>query len=326
MKTNGWIRRSLAVLCLGTFCATAPLAAGYPDKPVRIVVGFAPGGPTDLAARLIAKHLGEDLGQTFVVENRPGAGGNIATNEAARAAPDGYTGLVAGINLTINPWMTDDLKADTRKDFRPVRVVAIAPTVLVVRNDFPAATFQEFLAQVKANSGKFNSAAPGSSPLLAAILFSQQAGADVVPVPYKGAAPAMVDLMAGHVDLSFATLGSVLPHIKSGKVRALALAAPQRDEQMPDVPTFAELGMPDFRFDAWAGLVVPAGTPDAVVDVLARSLDKLAASPEFAAQALDLGMKPVVDGSPAAFGRIIADELALYEPLAKSARQALAKQ
>lgn len=315
--------RALLAACL--LAAPAVQAAGYPDRPVRLLVGFAPGGPTDLAARLVAKHLGADLGQAFIVENRAGAGGNIATKDAAGATPDGYTGLVAGINITINPWMTADMHVDSRKDLLPVRIVAIAPTILVVRNDFPARDFQEFLREVRKHPDTYNSAAPGSSPLLATELFSQQTGTRITPVPYKRASPAMIDLIAGHVDLSFATLGSVLPHIKSGKVRALALAAPERDAQLPDVPTFAELGMQDFRFDAWAGVLMPAGTPPAVIDTLARSLDKLAGSAEFEAQVLELGMKPVVQDSPSAFARTIDTELGLYKTLAQSVRGKIAQ-
>lgn len=324
MKLLSKMRSAAAAVLLAGMVSTPALAAGYPEKPVRLYVGFAPGGPTDLGARIIARHLGDDLGQPFIVENRAGAGGNIATQDAAAAPADGYTGLVAGINLTINPWMTD-IKVDSRKDLDPVRIVAIAPTVLVVRPDFPAKNFSEFMETVRQNPGKYNSAAPGSSPLLATELFSQQTGTRITPVPYRGAAPAMVDLMAGHVDLSFATLGSVLPHIKSGKVRALALAAPQRDEQLPDVPTFAENGMKDFRFDAWVAVAMPAGTPKEVIDTLAASLDKMARSESFAAQMLEIGMKPVIEDSPEGFAKTIDAELTLYKGLAESARGRIAQ-
>ncbi|AZW20390.1 Bug family tripartite tricarboxylate transporter substrate binding protein [Bordetella bronchiseptica] len=262
--------RALLAACL--LATPAVQAAGYPDRPVRLLVGFAPGGPTDLAARLVAKHLGADLGQAFIVENRAGAGGNIATKDAAGATPDGYTGLVAGINITINPWMTADMHVDSRKDLLPVRIVAIAPTILVVRNDFPARDFQEFLREVRKHPDTYNSAAPGSSPLLATELFSQQTGTRITPVP-----------------------------------------------------TFAELGMQDFRFDAWAGVLMPAGTPPAVIDTLARSLDKLAGSAEFEAQVLELGMKPVVQDSPSAFARTIDTELGLYKTLAQSVRGKIAQ-
>lgn len=299
---------------------TGATEADYPNKPVRILVGFSSGGPMDIAARLVARHLSSDLGQPFIVDNKAGAAGNIGTAEAAKATPDGYTGLVAGINITINPYMTDDIRVDSRKDLRPVKMVAIAPTVLVVRNSFPASTFAEFLAEIRKNPDKYSSAAPGSSPMLATLMFSQLTQTQITPVPYKGAAPAMVDLMGGHVDLSFATLGSVLPQIKGGKVKALAIALPERSSQLPDVPTFAEVGMKDFRFDAWAGLFMPARTPDEVIDKLSRSLDKLVASKAFESQLAEAGMTAVRGSSPESFARIIDAELVLYEQLSSKAR------
>jgi tripartite-type tricarboxylate transporter receptor subunit TctC len=311
---------SITALWYAALTATTAHAGTYPEKPVRLLVGFAPGGPTDVGARVIAEHLSDDLKQPFIVENRPGAGGNIATQDVAAAAPDGYTALVAGINLTINPWMTD-IKVDSGKDLEPVRIVAIAPTVLVVTPNFPANNFTEFMDAVKRNPGKYNSAAPGSSPMLATVLFNQQTGARITPVPYKGAAPAMIDLMGGHVDLSFATLGSVLQHIKSGKCRALAIAADERDPELPDVPTFAELGLKDFRFDAWVAVAVPAGTAKTVIDTLSSSLDKMAHSTAFEQKMLKIGMKAVVDSSPEKFGQTIKAELDLYKGLAESIRK-----
>lgn len=318
-------RRAVALTtCTLLLGALAPALAqdAYPNKPVRVIVGFAPGGPTDIVARLVARHLAADLGQSFVVDNKAGAAGNIGTTEAARAAPDGYTLLVTGVNLTINPYMTDDLKVDSRKDLLPVKMVATMSTVLVVRNDFPATDFKSFLGEVRKNPGKYSSAAPGSSPMLGTVLFNQLTGSQIVPVPYKGAAPAMTDLIAGHVDLSFATLGSVLPHIQAGKVRALGIATPQRDPMLPQVPTFAEGGMDGFRFDAWTGLMAPAGTPQAIVDKLSRSLDKLAGSDTFATQLAQSGMRPVHDSTPARYAKAIDEELTLYEKLAAQARNA----
>ena len=316
-------RRALIAFA-GALALAAPLVAAadtdYPSKPVRVVVGFAPGGPTDIVARLVAKHLAGDLGQPFVIDNKAGAAGNIGTAEAAKAAPDGYTALVAGINLTINPYMTDDLKVDSRKDLKPVKMVAITPTVLVVRNDFPASNLKEFMAEVRKNPGKYSSAAPGSSPMLATVLYNQLTQSQITPVPYKGAAPAMTDLIAGHVDLSFATLGSVLPHIKAGKVKALAVATPERDAMLPDVPTFAESGMKGFRFDAWVGLVMPAKTPDDVVARLSKSLDKLVASKAYEEQLANAGLTPVKGGTPASYAKAIDEELSLYEKLAAKAR------
>ena len=316
---------SLALAALALTTPSVHADPAYPNKPVRVLVGFSPGGPTDIVARLVAKHLGTDLGQSFVVENKAGAAGNIATIDTAKAAPDGYTTLVAGINITINPYMADDLKVDSRKDLKAVKMVAVTPTVLVVRPNFPANTFAEFIAEVRRNPGKYSSAAPGSSPMLATVLYNQITGSQIVPVPYKGAAPAMTDLMAGHVDLSFATLGSVLPHIKAGKVKAIAVATPGRDPMLPDVPTFAEGGMRDFRFDAWVGMLLPARAPDEIVNRLSQSLDKLVASPEYESQLAAAGLVPVKGSTPASYARVIDQELTLYEKLAGSARAAAAK-
>lgn len=322
------LRCALACLAASLLGISAARAAdtAYPAKPVYIYVGFSAGGPTDFAARLIAQHLTDDLHKKFIVENRDGAQGNIGTEFVAAAKPDGYTGLVSGINLTINPYMTDDIKVDSRKAFEPVRIVAVAPTVLVVRPDFPAKTLQEFLAEVRKNPGKYNSAAPGSSPMLATELFNEEFHTHIVPVPYKGAAPAMVDLMSGHVDLSFATLGSVLPDILGHKVRALAIATPERDPQMPDVPTFAENGMKDFKFDAWDGLVMPAGTPRPIIEKLDHSLAKLVASKQFEEHLLKMGMKPVKDSNPEAFAQVIDHELTLYKKLAVPLRKKMMNQ
>ncbi|CAM3697499.1 Bug family tripartite tricarboxylate transporter substrate binding protein [Bordetella tumulicola] len=325
MKISKFLRCAIP-LCLGLLTTPAAMAADpYPSQPVNLIVGFSAGGPTDLIARLIAEHLGTDLGEKFIVENRAGAGGNIATKAAARSKPDGYTGMVASLNLTINPWMTADIDVDTRKDFMPVRTVAIAPTVLVVNNDFPAKNVKEFLEAVRQSPDKYNASAQGSSPLLAAELFTELTGTKITPIPYKGAAPAMVDLIAGHVDMSFATLGSVLPHIRSGKVRVLAVASPERYVLLPDTPTFAESGLPDFSFDSWTGLVMPAGTPPAVIEKLKVSLDKLVVSPKFEKQVHEIGMTPVLKDSPEQFAKTIDKELKLYEKLAASARKKVEK-
>lgn len=325
MKISKFLRCAIP-LCLGLLTVPAAMAADpYPSEPVKLIVGFSAGGPTDLIARLIAEHLGTDLGEKFIVENRAGAGGNIATKAAARSKPDGYTGMVASLNLTINPWMTADIDVDTRKDFMPVRTVAIAPTVLVVNNDFPAKNVKEFLETVRQSPDKYNASAQGSSPLLAAELFTELTGTKITPIPYKGAAPAMVDLIAGHVDMSFATLGSVLPHIRSGKVRVLAVASPERYVLLPDTPTFAESGLPDFSFDSWTGLVMPAGTPPAVIEKLKVSLDKLVVSPKFEKQVHEIGMTPVLKDSPEQFAKTIDKELKLYEKLAASARKKVEK-
>lgn len=296
----------------------APLAAmaQYPERPVKLVLGFSAGGPTDIAARLLAKHLGEDLKQPFVIDNKAGAGGNLATNEVARSRPDGYTGMVTGMNLTINPFMTEGLKVNSQQDFEPVRVFATSPTILVVRKDFPAENFAQFLQELKKHPGKYDASAQGASPVLAIQLFKTQTGTDIASVPYKGAAPAMIDLVAGHVDLSFASLGSVMPYLQSGKLKALAIAAPARHKDLPQVQTFTELGMPEFRFDSWVGLLFPKGTPKDVLQKVDASMGKLVGTPEFAQMLDKAGMQPVTDSTPASFKQLIDQEMQLYQRLA----------
>lgn len=321
VRLRGLLRGAGAAMCAALLAMPAAQAAEYPARPVSLIVGFPPGGPTDVVARMISEHLTKDLQEKFIVENKAGANGDIATKAAARSKADGYTGLVASLNLTINPFLGSGADVDSRKDLAPVRTVAVAPTVLVVNKDFPATNVKEFLEAIRKEPNRYNASSQGPSSLLAAEMFSQQTGLTITPIPYKGSAPAMVDLVAGHVQLSFATLGSVLPHIRSGKIRVLAVASPQRDPLLPGTPTFAESGMPNFRFDSWTGLVMPAGTPQAVIDTLARSLDKLAHSPAFEKQVVGLGMRPVLNDSPQAFARTIDAELTLYEKLAIDARK-----
>lgn len=305
-------------LWLAALAMATPVAAlaEFPDRPVKLVVGFSAGGPTDIAARLLAKHLGEDLKQPFVIDNKAGAGGNLATNEVARSRADGYTGMVSGMNLTINPFMTEGLKVDSQQDFEPVRVFATSPTILVVRKDFPAENFAQFLQELKKNPGQYDASAQGASPVLAIQLFKTRTGTQISSIPYKGAAPAMIDLVAGHVDLSFASLGSVMPYLQSGRLKALAIAAPARHKDLPQVPTFTEVGMPDFRFDSWVGVLFPRGTPPGVLQKVDASLAKLVGTGEFA-RALDkAGMEPVTDSTPASFKQLIDKEMQLYKRLA----------
>lgn len=311
------------LVCQSAFSTSISHASSvnnYPERAVTVEVGFAPGGPTDIIARLAAQHLSNDLKQPFIVENKSGAAGNIATNNVAKAKPDGYTGLVASINITINPFMTEGLSKSSPNDLAPVKLLANAPTVLVVRKDFPAKDFQEFLAEIKANPKSYNAAAHAASPLLATTLFFQETGAEIVPVPYKGAAPAMIDLIAGHVDLSFATLGSVLPYIKNGSLRVLAVATPSRLADMPEAPTFAELGLEDFKFDSWIGWFFPVDTPEYAIDSIEKSLDKLVNSEEYRKTLAEAGFTPL-QSTPASFSKIIKDELKLYGNLVTATRK-----
>lgn len=315
-----------AIVAASALVAVTPASAAdtYPSRPARLIVGFAVGGPTDIVARVIANDLGKDLGQTFVVENRPGANATIAASMVARAAPDGYTGLIAATNHTINAVLYPDLPFKSVDDFAPVAAVAVAPTVLIVNKDFPASNLNEFLRVLRANPDKYSyaSAGSGGTPHLSAELFKKLTHTSIMHVPYKGAAPAVSDVMAGHVAMSFATLGSVLPQIKAGQVRALAVAAPQRSPLLPDVPTFAESSdepeLKQFRLDSWYGLMMPKGTPPAIVDRLAQALQRAARTPEFAAQMATAGLQPITDSDPRRFEQQLRDEVTLFADLVKS--------
>ncbi|SIT30477.1 tripartite tricarboxylate transporter substrate binding protein [Achromobacter sp. MFA1 R4] len=275
-------------------CAGAA-AAQYPDHPVRVVVGFSPGGPTDVVARAFASYASQALGQTFVVENRPGANTILAAEAVAKAAPDGYTLLIGATNHTMIPALyADRVKFDALKSFTPICAVAVSPTVLVTGPALKVNTLDDFLARARAEPGRLTYATPGtgSSGHFATAQFLQQTGIRMNHIPYKGAAQAISDLMGGQVDSSLATLGSVLPQVQSGKLTALAVAAPKRLAQLPQVPTFDEAGVPGYAADAWYGVLAPAGLPP---DVRARLQETARgfARADATAKSLDaLGMQP----------------------------------
>jgi tripartite-type tricarboxylate transporter receptor subunit TctC len=309
---------------LSTLAASLLLAAGathaaYPDHPVRVVVGFSPGGPTDVVARAFASYASQTLGQTFVVENRPGANTILAAEAVAKAAPDGYTILIGATNHTMIPALyADRVKFDALKSFTPVCAVAVSPTVLVTGPALKVDTLDAFLARARAEPGRLTYATPGtgSSGHFATEQFLRQAGISMNHIPYKGAAQAISDLMGGQVDSSLATLGSVLPQVQSGKLAALAVAAPKRLTQLPQVPTFDESGVPGYTADAWYGVLAPAGLPQ---DVRAR-LEEAArgfSHAETTAKSLDgLGMQPrQVCGE--AFGAQLSHEIDTYRKLAQ---------
>lgn len=270
-----------ALACGGAAAQAQQPPAAWPQQPVRLVVGFAAGGPSDIVARAFADQLGKSLSQTVIVENKPGANAVLATEAVAAARPDGLTLLAAATNHTMIPALYGArIKFDAAKSFTPVCTLAGSATVLVVGPSMPVKTVAQFLERVRAKPGTATYATPGqgSSPHLATEQFRQLAGVSMVHVPYKGAAPAVTDLMGGQVDLSFATLGSVLPHLKSGKLTALAVAARQRSALLPDVPTFEEAGVKGFVVDTWYGLLAPAGTPAEVVRALTKEAGEFARS------------------------------------------------
>jgi tripartite-type tricarboxylate transporter receptor subunit TctC len=303
--------KTLLRLCapLAFAAALAAHAQTYPSKPVRIIVPFAAGGVADLLPRVVGQKLSEKWGQPVVVENKVGASGNIGMAEVARAAPDAYTlGLAPTGNLTVNQFLFK-LPFDAAKDLAPITVLATSPNVLVVHPSVPAKNFRELVAYAKANPGTLNFASPGegSGAHLAGELLNLDAGIRMTHVPYKGLAPAVNDLLGGQVQLMFAGISTVLQHVKSGKLVAIAIASPKRSAQLPDVPTVAESGLPGFDVTSWYGLVARAGTPAEVIEKIYRDSVEALGNEEVRAKLSGLGLEPL-GNSPAEFERMIADE------------------
>ncbi len=287
-----WYLQLLACFVAGSATAqTAP----YPSQPVKLVVGFAAGGPSDLVARAFADHAAKPLGQPVIVENKPGANAVLATEAVAASKPDGQTLLAAATNHTMIPALYGArIKFDAARSFVPVCTLASSATVLVVGPSLPVKTVSEFIVRAKAKPDSMTYATPGqgSSPHLATEQFRKLAGVGMVHVPYKGAAPAVTDLLGGQVDLSFATVGSVLPHIKSGKLKALAVASRQRSALLPEVPTFEEAGVKGFVVDTWYGLLAPAGTPADALRALTREANDFARSAAIRDRLAGAGLEP----------------------------------
>ena len=268
MRTGFFV---VVVAALATVLPTHLAAQTWPTKPVRLIVPYPPGGGNDNLARIFSQKLGDKLGQPFVVENKPGAGTLIGTEAAAKSPGDGYTILLSSIvTHALAPALYAKVPYDPVKDFVPVTILAVAPTVLVVNKDFPAKSVQELIALAKAKPGKytFASGGNGTTPHVSGEIFKSMTGTDLLHVPYKGGAPALTDLMGGQVDMMFDTAASAMPHVRSGKLRALAIATPKRHPDFPDLPTFAEQGLPDYSINSWYSLHAPAGTPRDVIQKL----------------------------------------------------------
>jgi tripartite-type tricarboxylate transporter receptor subunit TctC len=285
-------------------------AQPFPSKPIHVVVPFPPGGGTDIVARIVTPRMAEILGQPFIVENRAGAGGNIGAEHVAKSAPDGYTLLVASAATAINTTLVKDLPWDFARDFAPVVLMVVNQHLLAARPSLPASSVKELLALAKATPGKITYASygNGSSAHLTAELFKMMAGVDLLHVPYKGAAPAVNDVLAGHVDIIFADVAAMLPHVKSGKLKALGIASARRFEGLPEVPTIAESGVPGFEAGGFLGLVAPAGTPADVISALNAAGQKSLAMPEVREKLLALASPPV-GGTPEEFGKHIRAEI-----------------
>lgn len=293
----------------------------YPARPVHIVVGYPAGGSTDIAARLLAEKLGKALGQNFIVENKVGASGQLAAAGVARAEPTGYTlFMTASPELTIAVAVGRTLTYNPLKDFQPINLVVRAPHVLVVNSSVPANNVKELIALARAKPGKLNYASfgPGTSNHLGSELFKMIAGIDITHIPYKGGGPALTDLIGGQVEMQFESLAVVLPHVKSGKLRGLAIATAQRSPLAPEIPTFAESGIEGFSAGTWFGLVAPAGTPRPIVDKLAKTVKAIIATPEMKAMFEERGLVPVGD-SPEEFKAFIASEIDRWSEVAKKA-------
>ena len=283
-------------------------AQAYPSRPVRWIVGFAPGGGNDIVARLMGQWLSERLGQPFVIENRPGAGTNIATEVVVNAPPDGYTLLLAGIPNAFNASLFGKLKFNFIRDIAPVAGIIRMPFVMVVNPSVPANTVPEFIAYAKANPGKVNmaSAGTGGGTHLAGELFKIMAGVNLMHVPYRSNGYALTALLGGQVDVLFPSLSSSIEYIRTGKLRGLAVTIAMRSEALSDLPTVGEF-VPGYEISAWYGVGAPKGTPAEVIDKLNREINVILADPNAKARLADLGGTPLV-GSPADFGKYIADE------------------
>jgi tripartite-type tricarboxylate transporter receptor subunit TctC len=294
-------------------------AQAYPSRPVRLIVGFAPGGATDIMARLIGQWLSERLGQQFIVENRPGAASNVATEAVVNAPPDGYTLLVATSVNAINATLYEKLNFNLIRDVAPVASIHREPFVMEVNPSVPVKTVPEFIAHAKANPGKINmaSAGIGSGNHIAGELFKMMTGVNLVHVPYRGAGPALVDLLGGQVQVMFATMSSSIEYVRGGKLRALAVTTATRSPVLPDIPTVAEF-VPGYESSFWSGVGAPKNTPPGIVDKLNREINAALADPKFKARLADLG-GTALSGSPADFRKFIADETEKWAKVVKFA-------
>ena len=315
MRRTAWLIPACALAC-GMACAQ-----NFPQRPVRLVVPFPAGGSTDIVGRTVAQKLTELWGQSVIVDNRPGGGTMIGTEAVARAAPDGYTLLVTPAPFTINPSLLNKVPYDALNDFAPITLINTTPLVLVVNPGVPARSVKELIALAKTNPGKLNfgSSTIGGSNHLAGELFNAMAGVRMVHVPYKGNAPALTDLVGGHIDLIFNGLTSALPLIKTDKLRALAVTSLKRAGALPDVPTIDESGLKGFEAVAWNGLTAPAATPREVIAKISADVLKVVNSPELKERLKSEGSDPVGD-SPAEFAAFLRNEIAKWAKVIKFAR------
>ena len=319
MKTTVFASVAIPAVLIAVSVALTATAAEYPTKPIRLVVGFAPGGGTDTTARAIGSKLSDLLGQQIIIDNRAGAAGNIATEIVAKAAPDGYTILMGTIAaLAINPSLyTTKLPFDSIKDFAPIIQAVDSTNILSLHPSVPANSVKELIALAKAKSLNYGSSGVGGTGHLAGELFNTMAGVKMVHIPYKGGGPAMIELVGGQVQLVFATAASAVPQIKGGKIKGIAVTTAKRSALMPDLPTIAEAGLPGFDANNWYGLLAPANTPRPIINRLNAEITKVLAMPDVKNFLFNQGLDPA-PGTPEKFGAYIKSEMTKWAKVVKA--------
>jgi tripartite-type tricarboxylate transporter receptor subunit TctC len=319
-KFGGTIMKSLtpAFLLLAALAPAGACAQNYPTKPVRLVVGFTPGGGVDINARMLAPELGKAFGQQFIVDNRPGAGTNIANELVAKSPPDGYTLLVNTAAVVINMSLYRKVNFDAIKDFAPISIFSQSPNILVVHPSLPVKNIRDLVTLAKSKPGamNFSSAGSGTTQHLTGELFKLRTGTNIVHIPYKGSAPSLTALLGGEVEMTFANIPAISSHVKSKRLRALANAGTKRSDQMPEVPTLKESGIGGVEVVVWYGVLAPAGTPREIVGALSAAMAKAARAPEVRQRLLDQGAEPV-GNSPEEFAKLLREELTRWSEVVK---------
>jgi tripartite-type tricarboxylate transporter receptor subunit TctC len=320
--TNAQLVRRTIMMCMSAACMLLPqlssAQAAYPQKPVKVVVAFTAGGTTDILARIVAQQLTEKLKQPFVIDNKPGAGGNLGTEMVVRAPADGYTLIVNSVGpMAVNTTLYGKLPYNPMTDLVPIVQIADVPNVLIVNPSVPAKTMEEFVAYAKANDGKLNygSTGVGTSSHLSSFMLGKRAGFSATHIPYKGA-DALKDLLAGRIQFMFATIPSVMPQIQAGKLRPLAVSSLKRSRSLPDIPTVVETGLPNFEAGSWFGFFAPKGTPDLVVATLNKAVNEILNSPALEQQMIAQGADPA-GGTPAQFGQFVQRETDKWRVIVK---------
>jgi tripartite-type tricarboxylate transporter receptor subunit TctC len=321
MNVRTFIKNALTLSSLGLIlCASSVHAQNYPNKPIRFLVGFGAGGPTDVIARILGNAMSQSLGQPIVVENRPGADSLIATQAVARAAPDGYTILIASGSHSINASLYPETKVDPVKDFSHVGMIGDAANFLVVHPTVPANTAEEFVKLLRDNPGKYNSGTTASTTFLATQLFQTMAGVDTQNIPYKGAGPGTLALVGGEIQMSITSLVGMLPQVKAGKVKALAVTSANRSPLAPDVPTLTEKALPGYIASTWYGMFAPAGTPPDIVNLLNTTLNKVMDNPDIKKQLQEQGMV-TVSMSPVELQKFVAEDTVKWAKVVEQSKK-----